>query len=87
MIEDTGRKINLKLYASIKDILGKDRIDMDWTNNMTVGDLRKSLDASYPILSIVNARFSISVNRKPVDDSELIRNTDEIAVLPPISGG
>lgn len=87
MIEDTGRKINLKLYASIKDILGKDRIEMDWTNNMTVGDLRKKLDASYPILSIVNARFSISVNRKPVDDSELIRNTDEIAVLPPISGG
>ena len=87
MIEDTGRKINLKLYALIKDILGKDRIDMDWTNNMTVGDLRKKLDASYPILSIVNARFSISVNRKPVDDSELIRNTDEIAVLPPISGG
>jgi molybdopterin converting factor small subunit len=87
VIEDTGRKINLKLYASIKDILGKDRIDMDWTINMTVGDLRKKLDASYPILSIVNARFSISVNRKPVDDSELIRNTDEIAVLPPISGG
>lgn len=87
MIEDTGRKINLKLYASIKDILGKDRIEMDWTNNMTVGELRKKLDASYPILSIVNARFSISVNRKPVDDSELIRNTDEIAVLPPISGG
>jgi molybdopterin converting factor small subunit len=87
VIEDTGHKINLKLYASIKDILGKDRIDMDWTNNMTIGDLRKKLDASYPILSIVNARFSISVNRKPVDDSELIRNTDEIAVLPPISGG
>lgn len=87
MIEDTGCKIDLRLYASIKDVLGKDRIDIDWTKNMTVGDLRKQLDASYPILSIVNARFSISVNRKPVDDSELIRNTDELAVLPPISGG
>lgn len=87
MIEDNGCKIDLRLYASIKDVLGKDRIDIDWTKNMTVGDLRKQLDASYPILSIVNARFSISVNRKPVDDSELIRNTDEIAVLPPISGG
>jgi MoaD family protein len=87
VIEDTGCKIDLRLYASIKDVLGKDRIDIDWTKSMTVGDLRKQLDASYPILSIVNARFSISVNRKPVDDSELIRNTDEIAVLPPISGG
>jgi molybdopterin converting factor small subunit len=87
VIEDTGCKIDLRLYASIKDVLGKDRIGIEWTKNMTVGDLRKQLDASYPILSIVNARFSISVNRKPVDDSELIRNTDEIAVLPPISGG
>jgi molybdopterin converting factor small subunit len=87
VIEDTGWKIDLRLYASIKDVLGKDRIDIDWTKNMTVGDLRKQLDASYPILSIVKARFSISVNRKPVGDSELIRNTDELAVLPPISGG
>jgi molybdopterin converting factor small subunit len=54
---------------------------------MTVGDLRKKLNESFPILSIVNAQFTISVNRRAVNDRESIRKTDELAVLPPISGG
>ena len=64
-----------------------DRVDIDWTKNLTVGALRKRLDESYPILSIAKAQFTISVNRKAADDRELIRTGDEIAILPPISGG
>lgn len=80
-------KIDLRLYASIKDLLGKDTIGVDWTYNMTAGDLRKKLYDSFPILSIVNAQFAISVNRRAADDRELIQKTDELAVLPPVSGG
>ena len=80
-------KIDLRLYASVKDLLGKDTIGVDWTYNMTAGDLRKKLYDSFPILSIVNAQFAISVNRRAADDRELIQETDELAVLPPVSGG
>jgi molybdopterin converting factor small subunit len=80
-------QIDLKLYASVKDLLGKDTIGVDWTYNMTAGDLRKKLYDSFPILSIVNAQFAISVNRRAADDRELIQKTDELAVLPPVSGG
>jgi molybdopterin converting factor small subunit len=80
-------KIDLRLYASIKDLLGKDTIGVDWTYNMTAGDLRNKLYDSFPILSIVNAQFAISVNRRAADDRELIQKTDELAVLPPVSGG
>jgi molybdopterin converting factor small subunit len=80
-------KIDLRLYASIKDLLGKDTIGVDWTYNMTAGDLRKKLYDSFPILSVVNAQFAISVNRRAADDRELIQKTDELAVLPPVSGG
>jgi molybdopterin converting factor small subunit len=80
-------KIDLRLYASIKDLLGKDTIGVDWTYNMTAGDLRKKLYDSFPVLSIVNAQFAISVNRRAADDRELIQKTDELAVLPPVSGG
>jgi len=79
--------MDLRLYASVKDLLGTDRIAVDWTDDMTVGDLRKKLNESFPILSIVNAQFTISVNRRAVNDRESIRKTDELAVLPPISGG
>lgn len=80
-------KIDLRLYASVKDLLGKDTIGVEWTYNMTAGDLRKKLYDSFPILSIVNAQFAISVNRRAADDGELIQKTDELAVLPPVSGG
>jgi molybdopterin converting factor small subunit len=80
-------KIDLRLYGSIKDLLGKDTIGVDWTYNMTAGDLRKKLYDSFPVLSIVNAQFAISVNRRAADDRELIQKTDELAVLPPVSGG
>jgi len=54
---------------------------------MTARDLRKKLNESFPILLFVNAQFTISVNRRTVGDGELIQKTDELAVLPPISGG
>jgi len=54
---------------------------------MTAGDVRKKLSESFPILSAVNAQFTISVNRRVVGDRELIQKTDELAILPPISGG
>ena len=67
--------------------MGKDRIEVDWTDNMTAGDLRKKLHESFPILLIVNVQFTISVNRRAVGDCEFIQKTDELALLPPISGG
>jgi molybdopterin converting factor small subunit len=54
---------------------------------MTVGDLRRKLGELYPILSAAKIQFAIAVNRKLADDMESIRNTDELAILPPISGG
>ena len=38
---ETGSKIDLRLYASVKDLLGTDRIYLDWYDNMSVGDLRE----------------------------------------------
>jgi molybdopterin converting factor small subunit len=80
-------RLDLKLYASVKDLLGKDTISVDYTQNMTVGDLRKTLYSSFPILSSVKAQFAVSINRRAVGDSELIHMTDELALLPPVSGG
>lgn len=75
------------MYGSVKDLLGTNRIELDWNDNMSVRDLRQKLYKLYPILSNVNAQFAISINRRAVDDTRLIRMADELAVLPPISGG
>ena len=87
MIKETGNKITLRLYASLRDLLGTDRIYIDWVDNMNVGDLRQILSELFPILTTTNTQFTIAVNRRAVDVRKVVRKTDELAVLPPISGG
>ena len=87
LIAESGSKIDLRLYGSIKDLLGTNKIELDWNDNMNVGDLRQKLYKLHPILSDVNAQFAISINRRAVGDARLIGKADELAVLPPISGG
>ena len=84
---ESGSKIALRLYGSVKDLLGAKSIELNWNENMRVGDLRQKLYNLYPILSKVNTQFAISINRRAVDDTKLVRKADELAVLPPISGG
>jgi molybdopterin converting factor small subunit len=67
--------------------LGTDRIGVEWKDNMTVGDLRKTLEQHYPRLSAARMQFAVAVNRKLSNDMESIGQTDELAILPPISGG
>ena len=86
-MSNTGSKIDVRLYASVKDLLGKERIEVGWSDNMTAGDLRKKLNELFPILTQVNTQFTIAVNRKAVDEKKLVLMTDELAILPPISGG
>jgi molybdopterin converting factor small subunit len=54
---------------------------------MTVGDLRKKVNELYPVLSLVDSRFVVSINRRAADERKLIQKNDELALLPPISGG
>jgi molybdopterin converting factor subunit 1 len=79
--------LNVRLFGSSKDILGRDQIGIEWKDNMTVGDLRRTLEQRHPSLSAAKMQFAVAVNRKLADDMELIGQTDELAILPPISGG
>ncbi len=57
----------------------------DVTGN-TVSDLRKALSAKYPALDKLNSLF-IAVNRAYAEDATTLKETDEIALIPPVSGG
>lgn len=51
----------------------------------TVWELRRQLNVKYPEIS--GLIFSVSVNKKIVPDSYQISEADEVALLPPFSGG
>ena len=84
--EQLGQTITVKLFASSREIIGKDKMTVKLSEKMTVRDLRKMILAIQP-LHLSKIRFVIAVNHKVADEATTLNHMDEVAVLPPVSGG
>ncbi len=78
--------VRIKLFAVSRELVGKDEITVRLAKQTTVGDLRKMILQMHPALS-TRVPFMIAVNHKVADDSTPISQQDEVAILPPVSGG
>jgi molybdopterin converting factor small subunit len=87
--------IRIKLFASAKEIVGggNSEITLEFREEtkITFTELRKRILQTYPKLAQIP--FVFAINYKIVDesttntDNTTITSSDEIALLPPISGG
>jgi molybdopterin converting factor subunit 1 len=78
-------KLRIRTFGIVTEIAGSRVIEVE-SNNETVGDLRRFLCQKFPALIDLNSLF-IAVNRDYAADSVLLKETDEIALIPPVSGG
>jgi len=77
--------MNLKVFGVARDIMGGAEIPLvDSIQN--VGELKALLLNRYPKLKHLNSLL-IAVNQKYASDEVSIAETDEIALIPPVSGG
>jgi molybdopterin converting factor subunit 1 len=78
--------VDIKLFAYCRELIGKDKITLKLKNQVTVGDLRKKILKSYPVLSS-QIQFVVALNYELVDEITPISSKDVLAILPPVSGG
>ena len=78
-------KYTLKTFGITKDLLGGREVTFELEGN-TVGELRKALITQYPEMESLNSLL-IAVNNAYADDPTTLAETDEIALIPPVSGG
>ena len=71
------------LFAHLTDICKSSTLQIE--EQPSVGALRSVLSSKVPALATES--FAIAVNRRIVDDQHALCATDEIALLPPFSGG
>lgn len=77
--------MNLRCYASIQEITGKELHEVDPVPK-SVSELQDWLIATWPLLK--EATYVISINRKILNDpTHPLSENDEVALLPPFSGG
>ncbi|MEM1336359.1 MAG: MoaD/ThiS family protein [Bacteroidota bacterium] len=79
------------LFGVAKDIVGSPSLSIPTTTNgkripRTVGELRAFLGKSYPKLDELSS-LAVAVNNAYANDNDEINSYDEIALIPPVSGG
>ncbi len=77
--------VKIKTFGVARDILGGREVSLEVTGTQ-VSDLRKTLSVCYPQLDKLNSLF-IAVNQEYAPDEKVLSSTDEIALIPPVSGG
>ena len=78
-------KYRVKAFGITKDLLGGRETFVE-TEGQTVADLRAALNSRFPELLGLKSLF-IAVNNDYAEDDIVLRSSDEIALIPPVSGG
>ncbi|MBV7531680.1 molybdopterin converting factor subunit 1 [Chitinophaga sp. sic0106] len=77
--------MNVMLFGVAKDIAGVARMQLP-EGIATVGALKAWLTTTYPAMQQLNS-LMIAVNKAYAADTQAVGITDEIAIIPPVSGG
>jgi molybdopterin converting factor subunit 1 len=80
-------KVKTKFFAAIKDIIGASEVELELPAGMTAGDLFQRYCRQHPSLNHHAHHTMISVNLEFVPSETLLHEGDEVAFIPPVSGG
>jgi len=80
-------KIKVRLFAILREIVGEREITIAVPTGITVSYLNNEILKKYPQLKSFSNKFVTSVNCKVTSGYTIITSKDEIALLPPVSGG
>lgn len=80
-------RITVKFFAILKDRAGTDQTALDIAGGSTVESALETLKGCYPGIAKDLPRTAIAVNRNYVKGVTVLRDGDELALIPPVSGG
>lgn len=79
-------KLHILLFGITKDIVGQSKLAYELPDQATVPDLLDSLKKSYPALQDLNSVL-VAVNNEYGNKEQILQESDEIALIPPVAGG
>ncbi len=78
--------INILSFGVAKEIVGQRNIRLECSDDMTVRALRERLFDDFPDLKRLK-KLAVAINDEYVGEDAIIRENDEIILIPPVSGG
>jgi MoaE-MoaD fusion protein len=72
--------VTVRLFAGLRERVGSDRVEIELPEGARVADLLAAMD-------VAPRSCVVAINREYADASALVSESDEVALVPPVSGG
>ena len=79
--------ITVKLFAILRDRAGTSELTLDLPRGSAASVALESIASRYPALRDHLPRAALAINREYVPRDTALSDGDELALIPPVSGG
>ena len=80
-------RVNVRLFAVFRDIVGQPEVELELGEGGTVGEAWEQLKGKHGRLEGVVRSVLFAVNKEIVRPEFRLKEGDDVAFLPPVSGG
>ena len=80
-------KVRVRLFAALREAVGRAEVDLDLPPAATAEDAWRTLVQDHSSLAPHRPHLAASVNRRYAPFDTPLAEGDEIAFIPPVSGG
>jgi molybdopterin converting factor subunit 1 len=80
-------RVTVRLFARLRDIAGEAELTRDIAPGSTIRSVWRELAGEYPELGRYERSISSAVNADYARMDQVLSDGDEVAFLPPVSGG
>ena len=79
--------VHVRLFAAAREVAGDGELALDLPEESTIADVRQALIEALPGLTDMLSHAMFAVNQQYADYDRGIVISDDIACIPPVSGG
>jgi molybdopterin converting factor small subunit len=80
-------KLQIRLFAAARQLAQSEVLEVDCHEGATLADVREALRATCPALAPLLTHVRFAVNAQYAPDQHVVVPEDQIACIPPVSGG
>lgn len=77
----------IQLYSVLRSQLHAESVDLETQPGITVSEFLDLACEQYPAMAPYRSVMRLAVNQRYSQDSSIIQDGDEIAIITPVSGG